>query len=742
MSLFPIARTDANPESRLSFTEFQKSTFRMILILSGSACLAWQLLVFALHPENLLGYDGLILLLVVVVNGMAIWLLERFSGASVAIWGVGVSIIVGISTVAYRQPVASMFYILIPLIAVTLFGWLAGLMVAGLSAVVMVLLGRLIPGISIQNEYLLPVVIGGIVISTIGWVVRHSMIETIRVYWENYERATAGIEEARQQRLELKQTQEDLILANRELTRLAKRLEVLEQIAEEARRAKENFVATVSHELRTPLNMIIGFSEVIAESPQTYGIRLPPTLLADIASIRRNSQHLLELVNDVLDLSQVDMGNMAISRDWCSLRQIVEEAFEVIRPLFVSKVLYLEANLPEEDQRIYCDGTRIREVIINLLSNAGRFTEKGGVGLRASIKGNDLVIAVRDTGPGISVENQKKLFEPFQQLDSSIRRQHGGSGLGLAISKRFVEMHGGQVWLESTVGVGTTVYFSLPLPIPDPDLSKGASVTRWFNPHETYVPRDRPSKAPHQTPSPRCLVLEEGNMVRRLFERYLGDVEIVPVTDIDRAVSELNKSPAQLLVINHRQGAEILNSVSSRNRLPLGMPAIAFWLPGGRDYADEMGVFRYLIKPVTKEMLLGTLEKLGDGIQSVLLVDDNPEVLQLFGRILASAQRGYRVWRASDGQQALEMLRKRKPDVMILDLIMPDVNGFQVLKEKGNDPSIRETPVIVITAQDPSGMPKMSDTVSVSREGGFSSRDLVDLVRFLGLNAELKPQQS
>jgi len=714
----------------------------MILILLGCACLAWQLFIFALHPEYLFGYHGLTLLLVVVVYGTALWLLERFPDMSVVVWSVGLAVVIGISVVTYQQPIASVFYILIPLIAVTLSGWSTMLMVVGSSTGMIILLEKLIPAVSIQNEYLLPVVIGGVVFTTIGWVIRYSLTETIQVYYENYERAMAGIEEARQQRLELKQTQEDLILANRELTRLAKRLEVLERFAEEARRAKENFVATVSHELRTPLNMIIGFSEVIAESPQTYGIRLPPTLLADIASIRRNSQHLLELVNDVLDLSQVDMGNMAISRDWCSLRQIVEEAFEVIRPLFVSKGLYLKADLPEEDSGIYCDSTRIREVIINLLSNAGRFTEKGGVGLRASVKENGLVIAVQDTGPGISVENQKKLFEPFQQLDSSIRRQHGGSGLGLAISKRFVEMHGGQVWLESTVGVGTTVYFSLPLPIPNPNLPREASATRWFNPQEMYVPRDRPSKAPRQTPSPRCLVLEEGNMVRRLFERYLGDVEIVPVTDIDRAVSELGQSPAQLLVINHRQGAEILNSVSSRNRLPLGMPAIAFWLPGGRDYADEMGVFRYLIKPVTKEMLLGTLEKLGDGIQSVLLVDDNPEVLQLFGRILASAQRGYRVWRASDGQQALEMLRKRKPDVMILDLVMPDMNGFQVLKEKGNDPSIRETPVIVITAQDPSGMPKMSDTVSVSREGGFSSRDLLDLVRFLGLNAEMKPQQS
>jgi len=600
----------------------------------------------------------------------------------------------------------------------------------------------LIPAVSIQNEYLLPVVIGGIVFSTVGWVIRYSLIETIQVYYENYERAMSGIEEARQQRLDLKQTQEDLILANRELTRLTKQLGVLKQVAEEARRAKENFVATVSHELRTPLNMIIGFSEVIADSPRIYGIHLPPALLADIASIRRNSQHLLELVNDVLDLSQVDMGNMAISRDWCSLRQIVEEAFEVIRPLFVSKGLYLEADVPQEEQRVYCDSTRIREVVINLLSNAGRFTESGGVRLRACVQENDLVIAVQDTGPGISAENQSRLFEPFQQLDSSIRRRHGGSGLGLAISKRFVEMHGGQVWIESVVGAGTTVYFSLPLQMPEPDLTQGAGATRWFSPYEVYVPRSRLSKAPRQVSTPRCLVLEEGDMVRRLFERYLSDVEVVPVTDIDRVMSESNQSPTQLLVINHRQGIEILNSICSQNRLPFGMPAVAFWLPGGKDYADEIGVFRYLIKPVTQEMLLDALEKLGEGVQNILLVDDEPQVLQLFGRILTSAQRGYRVWRASDGEQALEILRKRKPDVMILDLIMPEMSGFQVLKEKENDPSISEIPVIMITAQDPSGMPKVSDTVSVSREGGFSLHDLLDLVRFLGLNAELKPKQA
>ncbi len=740
MSILSFLKANPKHESKEAFQEFQKFTFRAILFFLGGACLAWQLCVFAMRPEDLLGYNGLILLLVGATSGAAIWLLEKSPAASVSVWSAGVSIAVGILIAAYRLPIIGIFYLLAPLIAFTLFGGLTGLVILCLSTVGMLLLGSMFSVVILPVENILPLAIGAVVFSAVGWTVRHSLRETIGIYWENYEQATMGIEEARQQRLELKQTQEDLTLVNRELTRLTKQLDVLKQAAEEARRAKENFVAAVSHELRTPLNMIIGFSEVISESPQTYGTHLPPALLADIGSIRRNSQHLLELVNDVLDLSQIDTGNMAISREWCSLRQIVEEALDVIRPLFESKELFLEAKIPGEDPRLYCDSTRIREVMINILSNAGRFTKSGGVTLTASIHEYDLVIAIRDTGPGISAEDQKKLFEPFHQLGDSFRHKHEGSGLGLAISKRFVELHGGRMWLESTIDVGTTVYFSLPLPTPEPDLGMEAGAARWISPYQIFTPRSRLLKVPIQAPVPRCLVLEEGNMVKKIFERYLGDIDVDPVTDIGLAMSDLSLSPAQLLVINHRQAAKILNSIHSPDQLPFRMPAIGFWLPGTKDYADELGVHTYLIKPVPKEVLIDVLLKLGPDIRSVLVVDDDPEVLQLLGRILTSTERKYRVWRASNGEQALEVLRKRKPDVMILDQIMPEMNGVQVLKEKDRDPSIRNIPVIMITAQDPLGMSKVSDAISISRGGGFSVGDLLDLVRFLGLNPEFKPE--
>jgi CheY-like chemotaxis protein len=260
---------------------------------------------------------------------------------------------------------------------------------------------------------------------------------------------------------------------------------------------------------------------------------------------------------------------------------------------------------------------------------------------------------------------------------------------------------------------------------------------RWFSPYAAYEPRTRAFRASLGAARSRCLVLEKGNTVQKLFGRYLGEIEVVPVGDSDQAAAELARSPAQLLVVNHPQASELLQALSARSGLPLAMPVVAFWLPGGEDYADYLGVMKYLVKPVSKDVLLGALEELGDGVRQVLLVDDNPEVLQLFGRILSFAGRRYSTLRASSSEQALEMLRERRPDLMILDLIMPEMTGFAVLEAKAKDPAIRDIPVFVVTAQDPAGIPRMSQAVTLAKEGGFSPRDLVELAR--SVSRQLEP---
>jgi signal transduction histidine kinase/CheY-like chemotaxis protein len=720
----------ANPDLVSSAHQLLESTSRTLIIAVTGVCMVWLLMATILLPDDMIMQVTPLTLLVMLNCALGLWLLPRRRPTGQAVWQVGLAGAITLAIYVFRQPMLGFFYALLPLVAAVTIGWpasvLAVCLVAGLvwwlthapwawSQTTPVGLGMII-------------VAGGILSGLLGWAATEALLTVAQWALDGYEQARKRIEEARDQRLAFKQAQEDLVLANRELTRLSERLEIMHQVAEEARRAKEEFVANVSHELRTPLNIIIGFSEMILQSPQLYGERLPPTLLADIATIQRNSQHLTRLVDDVLDLSQVDSGRMALTREWISLQSIVSVAVSVVRSLFESKGLYLETDVPPDLPPILCDSTRIRQVVINLLSNAGRFAERGGVRVCTRRQRDQIVVSVADTGPGIPERDQQRIFEPFQQLDGSIRRRHGGSGLGLSISKRFVEMHGGKMWLESKVDVGTTIHFSLPLETPPPPVLAD-DVKRWFSPYHEYGDRDRRSLAPTQAVPPRLVILERGDVLQRLFERYADDIEIVAVRDAEEAVRELGRSPAQALVVNAPSVDEESAPMNWLTHLPYNTPAITCWVPGKDEAARRLGVVRYLVKPITRESLLSALEELGEEVRTVLLVDDEPEVLQLFSRILTSAERGYRVLRAKSGRRALDLLRERRPDLVLLDLIMPGVDGFQVLQQKSQDLSIQDIPVVVISSRDPAREPIVSSVVTVTRSSGLSASDLLTCVR-------------
>jgi signal transduction histidine kinase len=543
------------------------------------------------------------------------------------------------------------------------------------------------------------------------------------------------LEDARDQSLELKQTQQDLIATNLQLLRLTERLEAIGEIAEEARRTKEEFVANVSHELRTPLNMIIGFTDMITQSPDMYHVDLPPSLLADLAVIQRNSQHLTKLVDDVLDLSQIEAGQLALKKEWVNVREIIESAYVAVQPLFVAKGLYLHLDLPPTIPALFCDSTRLRQVWLNLLSNAGRFTEEGGVRIRMWVEESHVIVSVADSGPGISPEDQARIFEPFQQVDGSLRRRFGGNGLGLSISKRFVELHHGKIWLESTLGKGTTVFVSLPWQEKPSELPSNAS--RWVNRYARYEPRTRQSKAPLLIPPPRLIVLESGNILARLLTRYYQGAEIVALRTWADACFELRRSPAQALIVNepYAQNASVLTEKAAA--LPYGTPVIACWMPGIEQVAEQLGVLHYLMKPVMRTTLLSTLENLECTVKTILVVDDDADALQFFARVLLSAGRGYRVLRASDGQHALALLRERQPDLLLLDLIMRGMDGFTVLQEKSEDRAICDIPVIVISASDPLEEPIMTNFLTATRSRAISFDDLTSFIHIVGHFSQL-----
>jgi signal transduction histidine kinase/CheY-like chemotaxis protein len=539
--------------------------------------------------------------------------------------------------------------------------------------------------------------------------------------WNYFQQAQVLMEEAQEHRGKLEQTLADLAQANLQMTRLNILAQGLRRAAEEARRAKEEFVANVSHELRTPLNMIIGFSETILQSPGAYGKKIPGALLADLMVIYRNAEHLSELINDVLDLSQIDAERMALTKEQAQFGEIVEEAITAIRPLYVSKGLYLETDIPENLPPLFCDRTRIREVLLNLLSNAGRFTERGGVRLRTWLEGNGLLVSVADSGPGIAAKDLDKVFQPFQQLDSSIRRRYGGTGLGLTISERFITLHGGKIWIESQEGLGATFFFRLPLA---PPALSGDSFLRGVTPDWEYLQRTHPYAGPKPVVQARFVILENGNTLHRLLTRYWDKVETVQVSSLEEAVAELLRLPAQALLINETSTGKLLDYLNLAQQLPHNTPLITCSIPK-LDELDPAGASVRLVKPIFRETLRAALDQLNIQTGTVLIVDDEPDVLQLFRRMLTSLERDYQILLARDGQEALAILQACRPQVILLDLVMPNMDGFQLLELRRQQPDLRDIPVVIISARDPASQPIVSRLMAATLGGGLAVSQLL-----------------
>ncbi|MBX3012814.1 MAG: hybrid sensor histidine kinase/response regulator [Caldilineaceae bacterium] len=555
------------------------------------------------------------------------------------------------------------------------------------------------------------------------WLTSYPLLTAIGWYWTSHEESRRALEQARDHQEQLGRLVADLADANLQLTRLHMVAAAMRQAAEDARTAKEQFVANVSHELRTPLNMIIGFSEMISQTPTLYGAALPPALLADLDVILRNSRHLSHLIDDVLDLSQIEAGQMALTKERVAVSDLITAATVAVRPLFAAKNLTLQADLPSDLPAIFCDRVRIRQVLLNLLSNAGRFTEVGGVQIRASQANGFVTIRVEDSGPGIPPELMQRLFQPFQQLDDALSRRMGGNGLGLSISKRFVDLHEGQMWVTSDVGVGTTFAFRLPVnPLASP---APGGVAGWLNPEWDFRQRTRPSTAPTATVQPRFVVLETADRLQRLLRRYLDQVEITAVRTLPEAIQAVTQTPAQALLINDLAWEENFQQLRDLAELPYGVPLLHCALPGDHAVADQWGLADYLVKPVARATLLAALERLPLPNRTILLVDDEPDALQLYRRMLASAEQPYRVLRASNGQEALELLTSQRPAALLLDLVMPKMDGFRLLAAKNQDPALRAIPTIVMTARDPAGQPIVSSTLTVTQQGGLSVAQLL-----------------
>ncbi len=465
---------------------------------------------------------------------------------------------------------------------------------------------------------------------------------------------------------------------------------------------KTQFLANMSHELRTPLNSIIGFSRVILK-----GIDGPINELQeqDLSAIYNSGQHLLSLINDILDLSKIEAGKMEIAQEEIDIGMMVKSVMSTAVGLTKDKPVQLLREIDDDLPVVIGDNTRVRQVLLNLISNASKFVEEGHIKVIAKVRasqkgGREVYIAVEDTGPGISPEDQSKLFKPFSQVDGSPTRKTGGTGLGLSISKRFIEMHGGQIGVESEEGKGSTFWFTLPITSPEDSQPPSEEI-----PPEEETPQTAPKEA--ASPAPKVvLAIDDNTQVINLYERYLSNhgYRIVALTNPAEAVArarELRPYAITLdIIMPDTDGWDVLEALK-RDPETQNIPVLVCSIVREEEKGFSLGSADYLVKPILEEDLIRALERLdrnGD-IHRVLVVDDSDEDLRLVERIIKEHTE-YEPMLAPGGQAALNILQSSVPDAVILDLYMPDLDGFTLLENIRSDPRLHDTPVLILTGGD------------------------------------------
>jgi signal transduction histidine kinase/CheY-like chemotaxis protein len=571
------------------------------------------------------------------------------------------------------------------------------------SVVVLVLMRSPDMGIGMPSGIVALTAIWGVLGGLCG---THYQIHRQSAWFAKYfERARQSLWDSQSRRAELRQALDDLTHANRQLALMNERVGALRAIAEDAQKAKTTFLAKVSHEFRTPLNMIIGLVDLMVETPEMYDVTLSPRMREALHVVHRNSQHLSSLVNDVLDLTRIEADRVVLYRERVDIRALIDSAAEAVRPLLESKQLRFSITAADDVPTVYCDRTRIDQVILNLISNAARYTERGSITIQITRKDQLVRVSVTDTGAGIPPGDIERIFQPFCQGTSDLWRHKGGSGLGLSISKQFIELHGGSMWVESDLGVGTTFAFELPASPSMTLVGKPGHQIR-----EDWIWRERLSRPslPNSHYNPRFVIHDQMGNLCAALARYSDQVELVDSQDTAQLAQALQESPAHAVVLNEPDLGDILSLAEAIGREAPGTPIVACCVSPRVERARVLGALGHLIKPVARADLMRAMQAVGRPIRRVLLVDDDPDALLLFGQMLHVCDSALEIVTASSGQEALEHLRCAPPDLMLLDLVMPDMDGWQVMESMVQDEGTTRVPTLLVSAQDPADQPLRS----------------------------------
>lgn len=563
---------------------------------------------------------------------------------------------------------------------------------------------------------------------------------------------------------ELERRQRELQRSNTELSRQRDELSILNSALEQANRTRSQFLSTMSHELRTPLTAIIGFSQLSLRGAEVAN--LSTRQKSNLERVLKNGQHLLNLVNDVLDIAKIEAGRMDISHSQLELDPFLQSLIEQTQSLAIKKHLKFTASVNPDIGTIESDPDKLRQILLNLISNALKFTEKGEVSLTARMApegpegfqtGQEWVaISVKDSGIGIPVEKQAQIFEEFYQVDNSSSRTYGGTGLGLSIVRKLTELLEGKLQLESQSGTGSTFTILLPRR-PTQDRVDPVSLRPTLLNAPSYVATTSSTTVQVVSPALPAFLKEEDALDRAvqtsqelgkklvisidddldvvdLIQHALEDTSyyVVGLSEPSRALSVITRLKPFAVTLDvmmpQSNGWQVLQQLKSEPATA-PIPVIMLSVVADRSAGFVLGANEYLVKPIDREILLRTLDRFtrlageavaeleltvsGDGSNSadmkrggleisdpsrdILVVDDEPDIRNILEQAITDA--GYTVRTAAGGQEALRLIEQAQPGVILLDLMMPDMDGFEVLQRIRANPLTPNIPVVVLTAK-------------------------------------------
>jgi len=532
----------------------------------------------------------------------------------------------------------------------------------------------------------------------------------------------AQAENLQSQTEELQQQSEELQEQNVEL-------EAQRQQVEEANRLKSEFLSNMSHELRTPLNSVMALSRVLMMQAKE---KLSDEEWNYLEIIERNGKNLLSLINDILDLSKIEAGKMDISPRPFSIASTIDTIMERLEPVAEEKGIRLHLETPDDLPQIESDEARVHQMLQNLVGNAVKFTEQGEVTVSARYDADNIYIDIADTGIGIAEKDLPYIFAEFRQVDGTTARQYEGAGLGLAISYKGAKMLSGDLSVESTLGKGST--FSLTLPIKWQGMAP-VSESVAFRPPAAVEPARK-----------TILVVDDKPHALTMISNYLSQegYNVITATSGNEALRLAREHrPFAItldIIMPDMDGWEVLQELKKRPETA-DIPVIIVSVSDDRQTGIALGAVGYITKPVNRELLIAEINKVdGPTAHSILIVDDNELDRQEMARMID--EEGMQAIVAEDGSECMDMLQETFPDVLVLDLMMPKVDGFEVLERVRSDPETRNLPVIVVTAKDltQKDKEKLSGNVSsVLKKSDTTSKALLEELRKLLSDIEAEP---